>query len=258
MKRTLILLLILGVMVSMSLSSQAVSDNFSTIRPWVSGYGEWQVQAGRLAQNDAEAGLARIDREIPRHDGIVTIEFEIMYKAGGYKNETELRAGHYHAGFGVHLGVRNPALGQKAWGNGQSYLLWFNLDTRPETMKNAPLHYGFRAQVYESTSSSTMDLARIPQMRQYAGTELMSFDIIAALQSMRIFISIDDLLKYLDQTVPIKIEYNTRTGDARVKDPTSDYWFWVYLDPVKLRGNYFSFRTNSLAAEFDNFRVFLK
>jgi hypothetical protein len=254
--------LILGVLliVGAFASAQSVNDDFSSMRGWTAGDGDWVVRGGRLVQQDAGAFLARVDR-MAAQNGIYEIEFTIRYVDGGYKNDQDMAAGVYHAGFGVQLGVENPPLGKAAWGAGNSYLLWLNLDTRPETMRNDPEHYGFRAQVYRSTNNAQMGLMRDAALRRDPAfsrlvvEDYMSIDIVAALRAMGINVSINDLGRALNVDVPVNIRVNTNTGEIGVLDPTAPVRFWFRVDPAVLRGNYVSLRTNSLAVSYDYLTV---
>jgi hypothetical protein len=221
---------------------------------WVPGYGEWTIERGRLVQLNTDAGMARIDREVPQR-GVYQIDFVIRYVDGGYKSMSDYRAGRYHAGFGVHIGVQDPPLGGKSWGNNESYLLWLNLDTRQSTRRNASEHYGFRAQVYESDSHVAMDLYRSGQMRRMFGDPVASIDLVEALEANGIDVSISDIGPYLERDIPISIRVNTNTGEIGVKDPTAPIRFYFNVDTDKLDGDYVSLRTNSLAASFDDFTV---
>ena len=246
--------------VSMVAVAQSVDDSFSSMRNWEAGDGDWVVRGGRLVQQDADSVLARIDRRV-RQSGEYELEFTIRYVDGGYKSMDDFEDGIYHAGFGIHLGVENPALGRASWGAGESYLLWLNLDTRPNTRRNHPEHYGFRAQVYESTSNTKMALARDPAisrddaLRRVTVDDYMSIDIIAALRAWGVDLSIDDIGRYLDAEVPVNIRVNTRTGRVGVLDPTAPVRFYFNVDPSVLAGNYVSLRTNSLAASYNYFTV---
>ncbi len=246
--------------VSMVAVAQSVNDDFSSMRNWRAGEGDWVVRGGRLVQQDADSALARIDRSV-QQSGEYEVEFTIRYVDGGYKSMEDFRDGIYHAGFGIHVGVENPALGKASWGAGNSYLLWLNLDTRPETRRSHPEHYGFRAQVYKSDNNSTMSLARDPairrdpELRRLVVDDYMSIDLIAALRAWGVDVSIDDLGRYLNQDVPINIRVNTRTGRIGVLDPTAPIRFYFNVDPAVLAGNYMSLRTNSLAASYNYFTV---
>jgi len=259
MKKFALMLGALLIVVSMTTFAQ-VNDDFGSMRGWTAGAGDWVARGGRLVQQDEDALLARADRMVDQR-GSYELEFTIRYVDGGYKSEMDMRDGVYHAGFGIQLGVENPALGRASWGAGESYLLWLNLDTRPETMRNAPEHYGFRAQVYESTSNTSMELSRDSRLRRdpvlsrYVVDDYMSLDIVAALRDWGVDLTIDDIGRYLDVDVPVNIRVNTRTGQVGVLDPTAPVRFYFDVDPDVLAGNYISLRTNSLAASYQYLTV---
>lgn len=260
MRKFALMLGALMLTVSMVAVAQSVSDDFGSMRGWTAGPGDWVVRGGRLVQQDTGEALARIDRMVSQ-DGEYELEFSIRYVDGGYADMQALEDLEVHGGFGIHLGVENPALGRTSWGAGESYLLWLNLDTRPETMENHPEHYGFRAQVYKSDSNSRMALvrdarlARDPVLSQYVEDDHMSIDLVAALSDWGVDLGFDDAQRYLNQDVPINIRVNTRTGRIGVLDPTAPVRFYFDVDPAVLEGNYVSLRTNSLAASFDYFEV---
>lgn len=246
--------------VSMVAVAQNVDDSFSSMSNWEVGDGDWVVRGGRLVQQDADSVLARIDR-MARQSGEYELEFTIRYVDGGYKSMQDLEDGIFHAGFGIHVGVEDPALGKASWGAGESYLLWLNLDTRPQTRRDHPEHYGFRAQVYESNSNTEMVLARDaalnrdPMLDRVVVDDYMSIDIIEALRAWGVDLSVNDIGRYLDQDVPVNIRVNTRTGSIGVLDPTAPVRFYFNVDPDVLDGDYFSLRTNSFAASFNYFNV---
>lgn len=234
--------LLVGVF-TLSAQDVLVQDDFTSMRAWTVGYGDWSIRGGMLAQRDTDTGLARIDRRVPQ-SGEYEVSFDVRYLAGGFKDQMDLRNQQFHAGFGIHIGVTSPPLGRIAWGNDDSYLLWLNLDTRRETARNTPEHLGFRGQVYDSTSHSEMEL-----------TDL-NVDIQAALSTIGVDLGIEDIDPFLYRTVPIRIRVNTQTGRIMVNDPTAPrIWFYFDVDPAKLRGSYMSLRTNSLAVGFSDFTV---
>ncbi len=259
MKKWLLTAMVLLLALSTA-GAQQINDSFSSMGEWRAGDGSWSTEGGRLIQSDTRAGRARIDRPAEQ-SGIYELEFTIRYVDGGYASEQALSRGEYHAGFGIHVGVEDPALGGSSWGAGESYLLWLNLDTRESTRRDHPEHYGFRAQVYESSSNSSMSLARNSlirrnsDLRQVAEEDYLSLDIIAALRNMGVNFTMNDLMRFLDRDVPVNIRVNTRTGEVGVLDPTAPVRFYVTLDPEILEGDYFSLRTNSIAASFNYFRV---
>ncbi len=259
MKKFTLVLVGLVVLLPFTLTAQNVYDSFGAMSAWRAGSGDWAATNGDLIQRDRNAGIARVDRPY-RQSGEVTVEFAVRYIDGGFKSEADAMRGHYHGGFGIHVGVRNPALGKRAWGNGESVLMWLNLDTRPETLRNYPEHYGFRAQIYRSTSNVDMDLIRDPALRPIIGTDAMTLDIIAALRDAGIMVTVDDLVyllaAHMNEYWPIAIQFNTVTGDVWVEDPTlPGLWYWMQLDPSFLRGDYVALRTNSLSLGVDFFQA---
>lgn len=231
-----------------------IEDDFSRMGSWVPGYGDWSVERGRLVQSSTAAGMARADREVPQN-GLYQIDFTVRYVDGGYRSMQDYRDREFHAGFGIHLGVSDPPLRGKSWGNDESYLLWLNLDTRPAVRSSASQHYGFRAQVYESADHVTMDLMRSSEMRNLFGDSRASVDLAAALQAAGVEFSVAELEPYLEREVPVSIRVNTRTGEIGVKDPTAPVRYYFSVDPAMLDGEYVSLRTNALAASFDDFTV---
>lgn len=260
MKKIALTLLVFVLVGTMGVFAQSVDDDFGSMRGWTGGPGDWVVRGGRMIQQDADEPIARADRMVSQ-SGIYELEFTIRYVDGGYDSMQDMRTGVYHAGFGIHIGVENPALGRASWGAGDSYLLWLNLDTRPETRRNHPEHFGFRAQVYRSTSNSAMSLmrdasiARDPVLSRYVEDDYMSIDILAALRAWGVNMSVNDIGRYLNRDVPINIRVNTRTGRVGVLDPTAPVRFYFNVDPDVLAGNYVSLRTNNLAASYNYFTV---
>jgi hypothetical protein len=250
MKKVALIFAALLMLFPLALSAQViVEDDFESLGDWVPGYGEWGIRGGMLVQRDTDTGLARIDRVLPQ-SGEIEISFMVRYQAGGFEDEAALARGYLHAGFGIQVGVesRPPRI---AWGAGDSYLLWLNLDTRPETLTEKPEHFGFRGQVYRSTSNSVMDLTDDTRY----GVELNA-DIIAALNAAGINLAITDLADYVTILVPIKIRIDYDTGVVMVMDPTNpSLWLSFDVDPAVLAGRYISLRTNSLAVSFSDFKV---
>jgi len=249
MKKVALIFAALLLLLPLTVSAQVViMDDFATLGDWVPGYGEWGIRGGMLVQRDTGTGLARIDRMVsptPVTSGEYEVSFKVRYEAGGFESQAALMAQQLHAGFGIMIGVENPPLGRVAWGAGNSYLLWLNLDTKTETAMNAREHLGFRAQVYHSTKNSEMTL-----MPAY------NVDILAALNAYGISMSLADLQQFLSAPVQIKIRVNFGTGRVMVMDPTNPtLWFYFDLDPSVLRGNYVSLRTNELAVSFSDFTV---
>jgi hypothetical protein len=244
MKKTMAVGLVLLMSLAMGLAAQntIVEDTFSVSSfsqtAWTRGFGDWAVRSGRLVQGDWRTGLARADRQVEQ-GGVMDVRFRVRYIDGGYDTDADIQNEYYHAGFGIHIGVDQAARGV-AWGNGRSYLLWLNLDLRPEVMDQYPEHVGFRGQVYRSDSNSRMELV-----------DELNVDIGSALG-----LTTADIVPFLDVNVPVRVVFDTNSGRVRVYDPTApETYFYFDLDPALLQGNYISLRTNSLAASFDNFEV---
>jgi hypothetical protein len=250
---TLVLLLVLSPLAVLA-QNVVAQDSFSNMGGWQAGHGEWFIENNRLVQADTETGLARIDRRLPQ-SGTYQIDFIIRYRDGGYDSPEDLEDLALHGGFGVHLGVSDPPLGRMAWGNGESYLLWLNLDTRAETRQDNPVHYGFRAQVYRSEDNSTMALWETSFAEQAFGDARMSIDLQQALENYGVELTLADGQKYLSRDIPVSIRVNTETGRIGVKDPTAPLRFYFNVDPDVLDGEYISLRTNGLGVEFDDFIV---
>jgi hypothetical protein len=250
MKKVALIFAALLLLLPLSVSAQVIiDDDFSTLGEWVPGYGEWGIRGGMLVQRDTDTGLARIDRMVAPTGVAMTGEFEIAFKvryeAGGFESQAALLAQQLHAGFGIHVGVENPPLGRVAWGAGNSYLLWLNLDTRVETAMDASDYLGFRAQVYQSTKNSEMALL-----------SAYNVDILGALNAYGINMGLQDLAAMVEAPVQIKIRVNMDTGRVMVMDPTNPtLWFYFDVDRSVLRGNYISLRTNSLAVSFSDFVI---
>jgi hypothetical protein len=250
-------LLITTIIIPCITTAQVFYDTFTTMRPWSPASGSWVIRGGRLTQQDSSEKLARIDRAVPQQE-IYEIEFSIQYRGGGYKSMQDLRRGIFHAGFGIHIGADNP-LEEASWGNEDSYLLWLNVDTRPEIRQTAPEHYGFRAQVYRSNTHTSMFLANAPAAtplsRFFSSKQLFSLDIIEATQAAGIYYTMQDAQRILSRPVVINIRVNTTSGEVSVRDPFMPVRYAFSVDPTVLRGRYVSLRTNSLAVSFDYFTL---
>ncbi|MFW6355358.1 MAG: hypothetical protein ACOC2Y_01435 [Spirochaetota bacterium] len=244
MKKVALVFTALLLLLPLAASAQFIDDEFNgSLGEWVDGYGDWQPRGGMMVQRDTTTGLARAQRPAAQR-GEVEYSFLVRYEAGGFEDEAALRAQEFHAGFGIHVGVENPPrAGAPAWGAGDSYLLWLNLDTRPDTHRNAREHFGFRGQVYRSRTNARMSLM-----------DSFNVDIPAALSQAGYDVDIEDIDRFLGILVPIKIRVNYSTGRIMVSDPTNpSLWFWFDVDPSVLRGDHVVLRTNSLAVSFANF-----
>lgn len=179
-------------------------------------YGDWNIEGSRLVQNDLNSGMARVDISYPQV-GISEYQFDVQYEKGG--------ADDGHAGFGIHIFVDKPAPG-KAWGNGDSYLLWMNYDENAKGITK-----GLSAQVYKSLNHSQMDLVADFDLNQYS--HLLSE-------------------ANADIVLPVKLSVNGITGDVKVYDPTDSSYVYTFNlgNKSPIIGNYVSLRTNSASFSF--------
>ena len=212
MKRFVLFLLVLGVSVTLFAQVQLPEHHFAT------GSGSWSFIGSRLFQNDAKAGLAKVNIKAPQK-GPMIYEFNVRYEDGAEDG---------HGGFGIHIFGNNVAH-RASWGNGTSYLLWLNYDEKPVTKGFIK---GFSAQVYKSTSNSRMELVESFDLNEYA--YLLTYENVA-------------------QPVPVKIWVNGDTGEVRVYDPTDpdlEYYFYFFLPEKGLKGDWVSVRTNGIKLSF--------
>jgi len=179
-------------------------------------YGQWDISGDKLIQSDLDAGMARVDIPYPQI-GIAAYNFNVQYKAGGTDDQ--------HAGFGLHVFVDEPAPG-KAWGNGNSYLIWLNYDENAKGITK-----GLSAQVYKSLNHSQMELLADFDLNKYA--HLLNAD-------------------NSDFVIPVKMLINGITGDVKVYDPTMEGYVYSFNlgNSKPIIGNYVSLRTNSASFSF--------
>lgn len=209
MKRKTLLVLWLTFSVLMSVSALSL-DGFRY------AYGDWDLEGGRLVQSDIKAGMARVDIPMIQR-GKVTYDFNVRYEDGGAEDQ--------HAGFGIHLFVDNPPEG-KAWGNGDSYLLWLNYDANAKGITP-----GLSAQVYKSISNS--------QMRLVADFDLNRFAHYLTASNASF-------------VVPVKMVVDGTTGDVKLYDPMDDGYVYKFNlgNSVPMNGTFISLRTNSASFSF--------
>ena len=183
--------------------------------------GNWGFSGQRLYQNDARAGLAKMNIRVPQQ-GAMLYEFDVRYEGGAEDG---------HGGFGLHIFV-DAAYNAVSWGAGQSYLLWFNYDEKP---LNKDIPAGLSAQVYRSYDNSRMDLVDSYDLNYYA--DLLTDD-------------------NLSQPVPFRITVDGDTGEVRVYDPTltDGTYYLLNLDrrDLPLRGDWVVLRTNGIQMSFSN------
>ena len=217
MKRIVLFLAIMCAAVCLFAQVQLPEHQFAS--------GQWSFVGSRLFQNDAKAGLAKMNLRAPQ-SGAMIYEFNVRYVDG-------LQDG--HGGFGLHVFVDNAYNG-RSWGAGKSYLLWLNYDEKPVTRGFIP---GFSAQIYKSLTNSYMELVQ-------------SFDLNWVFD---VFSPADILYYAMYETVPVKIWINGDTGEVRVYDPSTpalDYYFYFFIDKkdLPLRGNWVALRTNGVKLSF--------
>jgi len=212
MKRFILFLLVLGMGVSLFAQVQLPVHHFAV--------GNWKLTTDRLYQNDAKAGLAKVNILIPQN-GPMIYEFNARYEGGAEDG---------HGGFGLHI-FANDVINRASWGSGNSYLLWLNYDENPISKD---ITRGFSAQVYRSYTNSRMVLLANVSLNEYAS--LLTYD-------------------NLKQPIPFKIWADGNTGEVRVYDPTDpkmETYFYFFMDKkdVPMKGNWLSVRTNGMAVSF--------
>ncbi|MDR0561457.1 MAG: hypothetical protein LBG73_02065 [Spirochaetaceae bacterium] len=183
--------------------------------------GNWNVQGGRVYQNDAKARLAKVNIKAPQ-SGSMLYDFNARYEEGAEDGQ---------GGFGIHI-FADSAFNGPSWGCGKSYLLWLNYDEKP--LNNSGIQPGLTGQVYRSLSNTKMELMYSVDLNQYA--DLLTPD-------------------NLSEPVPFKIWVNGDTGEVRVYDPTDPYfstyyYFTVDKKDLPLKGDWVTIRTNGIKMSF--------
>lgn len=182
----------------------------------LTGYGDWSVRDGKLYQSNPKAGMAKA--AFPLSDAReMTLKFKVGYVEGGVEDA--------HGGFGVHLYVDEPT-SKRAWGEGESYLLWLNYDGNPS---KSDIPAGLSAQVYKSKNNYTMEL-------------LKSYDLNAYTK----YITSKDII------LPLELKINRNSGRIEVTDPLNNnrYYYFTLPDTKPLNGKYGVLRTNGVALKF--------
>ena len=220
-KVTTIAVLLVFFLTPMALFAQKtiLSEDFSPAPTLPENHGDWTVKNGELFQNSTKNSMAKLNLKAEQ-SGVMQYEFTVKYAGGG-----EDRMG----GFGIHIFVNNPDF-DRSWGNGSSYLLWINYDDDATYGGK-----GFRAQVYDSDSTTEMILKAGYSLAPYAQ-----------------YLSIENLNK----EIPIKIVANSYTGEINVYDPSRPKWYYYFTLPnLPEKATHIAFRTNSLAVSIDDLKV---
>jgi hypothetical protein len=208
MKRIVLFLVVFGIAASMYAQSQLPPYRFAA--------GNWGFADGRLLQNNAKSGLAKVNFRVPQN-GPMAYEFNARYEGGAEDG---------HGGFGLHI-FGDASYNGPSWGSGNSYLLWLNYDENPA---NRAIPKGLSAQVYRSYSNTWMDLVESVDLNVFA-----------------------DYLGDLSEPVPFKIYADGNTGEIRVYDPTDPntyYYFYVSKKDIPLKGEWVALRTNGIKLSF--------
>ena len=230
-KVILILALISSPLLGVS-STIKLHETFSSpsLSRWTPVSGTWKVINGRLTQTNVRETMAMITIPVDQ-DGVMLYEFDLKYVRGGEDD---------YAGFGIHICTNIPT-NKRSWGNGRSTLGWITWD---------PKQYGSPGafiQVYKSTGITSMGL----DTRIFSGSDPLRYGGILPVGK--------DYLRYeyLNYTVPVKIQINTRTGRGRFYDPFNPDRYYYSFDlgaPIR-PGGYLTLRMNSISLSIDNVRV---
>ncbi|QEN08838.1 hypothetical protein EXM22_12860 [Oceanispirochaeta crateris] len=208
MKKALLLLVCLTVVLSANIFADSMKVKTT--------YGDWKITSTMLSQTDLLAGMTKANIYAPQ-SGTMVYEFKAKYIDGLADGK---------GGFGIHVFVDKPSTG-KAWGEGESYLLWVNYDENPVSDSTPK---GLSAQIYKSESNSRMNLVQSVSLK-----------------------SVEPMLaKYLGYTLPIKIVIDGKTGMAKVYDPFKANYYYKFplSSDTPLEGNYIALRTNSMGVAF--------
>ncbi|MBF9018335.1 MULTISPECIES: hypothetical protein [unclassified Oceanispirochaeta] len=207
MKKVILIIICLSVVFTTSIFADSMKFKAS--------YGDWKVSSYQIT-SDSESSMAKINVYAPQN-GTMVYEFKARYLDG-------LQDG--HGGFGLHVFVDKPAPA-KAWGEGESYLLWINYDENP-TSSSTPK--GLSAQIYKSDNNYRMNLV-----------ESVS---LASIEPM--------IEKSMNYALPVKLVIDGKTGMAKIYDPFKEDYAYTFplSSDTPLKGNYVSVRTNSLAVAF--------
>ncbi|MBI9107416.1 MAG: hypothetical protein JEZ04_11790 [Spirochaetales bacterium] len=207
-----VVLAVLFVILVLPVSVFSLSDDYGFT------YGDWEIDGSRLYQNDVNVGIGKAWLSYPQ-EGVVEYRFNVRYEDGLLDDS--------HVGFGIHIFVDKPARGY-SWGEGHSYLLWLNYDSKPVS---DDIPAGLSLQIYRSNANWKM--------------ELLESVSLAELEKV--------IVRYPENTiVPFRIVADGRSGIVKLYDPVNESIYYPFkLDNKKaLSGDYITLRTNSASFSF--------
>jgi len=212
MKRFVLFILVMGVAMSLFAQNEVPEYTFAS--------GTWRFIGPRLYQNNAKAGLAKVNFKVPQ-SGPMLYNFNVRYEGGAEDG---------HGGMGIHIFV-DRALNKASWGAGKSWLLWLNYDEKPLS-KEIPA--GLSAQIYRSLTNSRMQLVDSISLAEYER-----------------FLTEESLAS----PITFKIIADGNTGEVRIYDPTDPdnrryFYFFVDKKDLPLKGSYVALRTNGIKLSF--------
>jgi hypothetical protein len=211
-----LLILAAAFLIAMSVSAIEIDPDLMTAE------GSWVLQGDRLVQTDEGAPRAKFAIPYPQY-GLTTYEFNVRYEGGVLEDG--------HGGFGIHIFADRVKKG-RAWGAGESWLLWLNYDQEPRGINS-----GLSAQVYRSVSNSRMDL-------------IADYDLNWALDNLsEMGLGVEDILS---RTVTIKLTVDSRTGEVTFFDPFAEDYTYRFTLPIDepLMGTLVVLRSNGMGISF--------
>jgi hypothetical protein len=213
MKRFALFILTVGIAAGLF----AQEDSFP---PYSFVSGAWGFAGKRVIQRDGSSKLAKVNLEVPQ-SGAMIYEFNAKYEGGAEDGQ---------GGFGIHIFQDKPCW-SPSWGNGKSYLLWLNYDTKPGSGR---IPAGLSAQLYRSSSNSRMKLVESVSMNQFM--KYLTPEVLA-------------------HPISFKILVNGQTGEIRVYDPTDPnglryYYCYMEKKDLPMKGNWMALRTNGMKLSF--------
>ena len=178
--------------------------------------GDWTLRGARLYQTDQDAPRAKAWLRVPQ-TGAMIYEFTMRYQGGGEDG---------HGGAGIHI-LSDSRTDGKAWGFGESWLLWLNYDRSP---KADGIPSGLSAILYRSSSDTEMTVVKAYDLNAYS----------------------DVFMDYLSYDIPVKLTVYPDQGRIIIADPRGESAGW-YINAPRIRGadgSYVAVRTNGAAVSF--------